>query len=305
MGEHKTPIVEKMAELVARWMDEGPLLDHAKSFIDAKKRETMVFGELAFCHYYMFGGRGEHAVEVAAAVELAILASDILDDLQDGDAPGKPWTTMPVNQALHVASTLLTISPLAIGESVPDQETGAKLSKLLGKQLLQSAQGQMRDLINDIEDESTYLNMVGQKSTPLFVMACMAGVLAAGQPWNNAVEAYAHELGMAAQIRNDVRDLLNWNEKSDFLQRKRTLPIIWLLTESKEPHEWIAHFLDGRLTVDEIRDKEKEFREACQSTGALLYASVMGRMYYNRFCTMLEMLEADEGWKKNLLNRFL
>jgi competence protein ComQ len=302
--EFKTRIADRMLELVRGWIDDGPLRSYTEAFIREKIKEPMVFGELVIYHYYMFGGHEGNEVETAAAIELAILACDILDDLEDGDAPSKLWMNTPPPQALHVATSLLAMAPLALAASVPDDLAGARLASMMNRQLLHSAEGQMLDLVDQMNDEVSYLNMVGRKSAPLFVMSCMAGVLATGSPWNEGVAIYARELGIASQIKNDVRDLLRWDEKSDFLRRKGSLPMLWLMENAGEEYGWISDYYSGRIAVDSVLDKKAQFREACEKSGAILYASVQGRLYYNRFCSLLEQTDAEPLWKNKLLQRF-
>lgn len=291
----------KMRELVRQWLTAEPLARYAESFIDDKLREPVIFGGLTVLHYYMFEGKGGDELGAAAAVELMILASDMLDDLEDGDAPAKPWMQAPPAHALHVATALLTLAQHALVESAPDRRLGGELAWMMNRQLLQSADGQMLDLMNGIRDEASYLAMVRQKSASLFVLACMAGVMAAGRPWNDKVAEYAAELGMAAQIKNDIKDLLRWDEKSDFLQRKASLPLFYLLESVSDRDAWIAEYYEGRLSDADVRDKETAFREACERTGATLYGSVMGRMHYNRFRELVEALDAVPEWKTKLL----
>ncbi|MHA7967500.1 polyprenyl synthetase family protein [Paenibacillus sp. CAU 1782] len=304
MEEFKARIADSMMELTRRWLSDGPLRSYTEAFIQEKTKEPMVFGELAIHHYYMFGGREGSEVETAAAIELAILACDILDDLEDGDAPSKLWMNTPPPHALHVATSLLAMAPSALAASVEDESAGARLASMMNRQLLHSAEGQMVDLVDHINDEASYLDMVSRKSAPLFIMSCMAGVLATGRQWDDGVALYARELGIASQIKNDVRDLLRWDEKSDFLRRKGSLPMLWLLENAGEEYSWIADYYAGRVSMDAVLDKKSQFEEACETSGAILYASVLGRLHYNRFYSLVEKIDAEELWKHKLLQRF-
>ncbi|WP_074048696.1 polyprenyl synthetase family protein [Paenibacillus ihumii] len=87
----------------------------------------------------------------------------------------------------------------------------------------------MRDLLNDIHTEESYIEMVSEKSAALIAAACMVGTLLATGERSEEVRLYAEHLGIAAQIKNDIRDLLNWDHKNDFLNRKRTLPTLYLI----------------------------------------------------------------------------
>jgi len=281
--EWVTRIEREMRELVERYYTAEPLAHYALAFIDDKLREPMRFGPLTVLHYRMFGGADEGIYRAAAAVELFILASDILDDLQDRDAPNQAWSKAPLSVAMHLAMSLMTLSQQAMLDCEMDRMVVLRTLEMMNRQLLKSANGQMVDLVNAAVDEDTYTAMVSDKSASLLIYACMSGVMLAGHEWHDGVAEYAMELGMAAQIQNDVRDLLRWDDKSDFLQRKKTLLIFFLLDELKEQDQWIADYFEGRLTKEEIMDKQQAFIEACERTGASLYGAVKSRIHYNQF----------------------
>lgn len=299
----KEQVGSRMKQYASEWFTAQPLLDVSLSFIEAKLEETMMFGELTVIHYHMLQGRDADIEGAAAAVELFILASDILDDLEDGDAPSKPWMKAPMPIALHVATSLVTLSQQALLLSAADSALRGELAVMMNKQLILSANGQMLDLVNDDTlTEESYFQMVRGKSASLLVMACMAGVLLAGRPWNETVAEYAAELGISAQIRNDCRDLLRWDEKSDFLNRKHTLLTMYLLEGPDEQVGWIRDYYSGFGTKDDVSGKKALFLQACEQSGVILYGSVVSRMHYNRFQELLAELQADEAWKDKLLH---
>ncbi|MFF2886609.1 polyprenyl synthetase family protein [Paenibacillus sp. NPDC057967] len=293
----------RMKQYAAQWFTAQPLLDFSYSFIEEKLAETMMFGELAVIHYHMFEGKDADIDGAAAAVELFILASDILDDLEDGDAPSKPWMKAPLPVALHVATSLVTLSQQALLHSTSDPVLRGELAVMMNTQLIRSANGQMMDLMNDTLTEEGYFQMVRGKSASLLVMACMAGVLLAGRPWNETVAEYAAELGISAQLRNDCRDLLRWDEKSDFLNRKQTLLTMYLLEGPDEQVGWIRDYYNGSGTKHDVTGKKELFLQACEQSGVELYGSVVSRMHYNRFQELLAELQADAIWKDKLMQK--
>lgn len=295
-------IAEQMRRLVQQYFTAEPLIRYAELFIEDKLAESIRFGQLTVIHYRMFGGMGDEAYEAAAAVELFVLASDILDDLQDQDAPHKSWMQAPQPIAIHVATALLTLSQQAMLVSSASHEIRLSLMEMMNTQLLQAANGQMLDLVNVIEDEQAYLAMVKQKSATMLQFACMTGVLLAGQPWNPVVAEYSIEIGMAAQIQNDLRDLLRWDDKSDFLQRKRTLLTLYLIEGEAEEDLWIKEYFQGFISIEDIKAKRELFLETCERTGVTLYGSVMSRMHYNRFEELLDTIQEISPWKSTFLS---
>lgn len=294
-------IGQQMRKLVQRWFTAEPLARYAELFIEDKLQESTKFGQLTIIHYRMFGGTEEVVYQAAAAVELLILASDIIDDLQDQDAPAKAWMQVPEPAAIHVASALLMLSQQAMLGCTMDRETRIALAEMMNGQLLQAANGQMIDIMNEITDEQSYFDMIKQKSAALLLFACMTGVMLAGQPWHSTVAEYATEVGIAAQIQNDLRDLLRWDDKSDFLQRKRTLLTLYLIEGEAEEDRWINDYFLGKLSVDDVALNRERFREACERTGAILYGSVMSRMHYNRFEELLDSIQEASPWKSTFL----
>lgn len=302
MNDCNLLIGQQMRRLVQQFFTAEPLSHFAELFIEDKLAESIRFGQLTVIHYRMFGGKDEEAYKAAAAVELFILASDILDDLQDQDAPHKPWMQAPQPAAIHVASALLTLSQQAMLNCTTNSEIRIALLEMMNDQLLKSANGQMIDVMNEISDEQSYLDMVKQKSATLLQFACMAGVMLAGRPWNNIVAEYAAEIGIAAQIQNDLRDLLRWDDKSDFLKRKRTLLTMYLMEGEAEEDQWIKAYFQGHRSAEDIAQKRELFLEACERTGAILYGSVMSRIHYNRFEELLDSFQEIGAWKSTLLH---
>jgi competence protein ComQ len=295
-------IGQQMLRMVQRFFTAEPLARFAEVFIKDKLAETIRFGQLTVIHYRMFGGIGDEVYEAAAAVELFILASDILDDLQDQDAPHKSWMQAPQPIAIHVASALLTLSQQAMLSCATNDEMRIALMEMMNRLLLQSANGQMLDIMNDIVDEQSYLDMVKQKSATLLQLACMTGVMIAGQPWNSIVAEYAIEIGVAAQIQNDLRDLQRWDDKSDFLQRKRTLLTLYLIESEADEDRWIKDYFEDRLSIEEVAMKRELFLETCERTGTILYGSVMSRMHYNRFEELVDTIQEIGPWKSTFLH---
>ncbi|MGO4376319.1 polyprenyl synthetase family protein, partial [Paenibacillus sp. MCAF20] len=152
-----------------------------------------------------------------------------------------------------------------------DPSVRLELVDLMNRQLLHAANGQMLDLMDHATDEETYLETVKLKSASLLLFACMTGVIAAGKPWQPIVAEYAIEIGIAAQIRNDLRDLLRWDEKSDFLQRKRTLLTMYIIESVTGDDQWIADYFEGLLSKQEVERRSELFEEACERSGTLLY----------------------------------
>lgn len=298
-------IGQEMLRLADKYFTTEPLRGYAREFIREKQAESMRFGLLTVLHYRMFGGSSEQIHQAAAAVELFILASDILDDLQDGDAPHQSWSRVPAAEAMQTAASLLVLSQQAMLEleSAGHAEL-LRVLRMMNGQLLKAANGQMLDLVNAVGDEESYLVMVRHKSAALIVLACMTGVMLAGREWHPIVAKYAEEVGMAAQIKNDIKDLLRWDDKNDFILRKKTLLTLFLLEEIAEEDKWIKDYFEGRLQAEDIAGRREILEEAFDRTGAALYGSVRMRMHFNRFQELIDEVPEAAAAKDKLLEIF-
>ncbi|WP_341279393.1 polyprenyl synthetase family protein [Paenibacillus sp. FSL H8-0537] len=301
--EDCVPKIEfEMREMVRRHFTVDSLIQYAYLFLMDRLNEQLPFGRLTVLHYRMFGGEGAAVYRAAAAVEFLILATDIFDDLQDQDAPKQAWSEAPLPIALHLAAAFLTLSQQAMMDSEFDSSHVQTTMKMMNLQLLQAANGQMMDLMNAVSDEQSYFQSIKQKSAALIVHACMTGVMLTGRGWHPIVAEYAVEVGMAAQIKNDIRDLLRWDEKNDFLQRKKTLLTLYMLEDAVDQHNWIRDYFEGRLNEADVADKRGLLEEAYEKSGAMLYGSVVMRTHYNRFMELMDSVPEVAGHKEMLLS---
>ncbi len=274
------------------------LLEAALASLRVKQAESLLFGKMTVLHYRMFGGEGDAVYRAAAAVELMILGLDIIDDLQDEDHGGMPWHRLSKDIALNLAIGFLTLSQETLLCSDFPLERVHESAAFLNRQMLVAINGQTLDLLNAVRDEDEYLKMVEQKSAALLVCACMIGVILATGQADERVAEYAREVGIAAQIKNDYRDLLDWGNKNDFLRRKKTLPVLFLLSTAEEQDErWIVDYFAGRLQPEEVLHREEEFCALVQRTGTALYTSVRMRSHYYRFLNIIEGMEMDAKWR--------
>ncbi|WP_238653394.1 polyprenyl synthetase family protein [Paenibacillus piscarius] len=290
-------VMSEFQAQIDRYFRVKTLHEAAQAAIHMKCSESLLFGKMTLLHYRMFGGEDAGIYKAAAAVEMMILALDIIDDIQDEDHADMPWCRMPKELALNLALGFLSLSQEALLRSGWPAEQARSIAALFNDQLLAAINGQTLDLLNEIETEEDYLIMVRQKSAALLVCACMTGVILATGDTDQRVAEYAEEIGIAAQIKNDYRDLLNWDGKNDFIRRKRTLPLLFLLAEIGENDRWIAEYFAGRLEPEDVLHRFTEFGEAVQRTGTRLYTSVRMRSHYYRFLDVINQMELDSKWR--------
>ncbi|GGG04379.1 polyprenyl synthetase family protein [Paenibacillus aceti] len=303
--EQFTEMLEvELRESLRAYFSVPQLYEHSLACLEDKIEESsMLLGKMAVLHYRMFGGTDTKDIyRVAAAIELMMLSLDIIDDIQDKDNGKMAWNLLPSEIALNIGIGMLTLSgQLILSTGFPD-ERRLQAAELLHKGVLTAVNGQMTDLFNDVDTEEDYIQMVSQKSARLLVAAAMIGTVLATGEWIEEVQQYAEELGIAAQIKNDIRDLLNWDDKNDFLNRKKTLPTLYLLQSVSDEESWIIDYFEGRLDFADVVGRRQEVEQIIESTGTLIYTSVRMRTHYYRYLEHIERLQLEPHWKERMLS---
>lgn len=174
-------------------------------------------------------GDWRRAVPAATAAELYMVALDLCDDMEDGDTPlphGLPLT-------LNLATALLALAHLTLAapaQDAPDAEARRRAQDALWRGLAVATGGQHGDL-------------AGAGAAPLSVEGCVAiartkgGALAeaccrAGAAFGAAdltlIDHFGllgQQLGLAAQLDNDLHDAGGATGKNDLTRRRQTVPI--------------------------------------------------------------------------------
>ncbi|WP_236336737.1 polyprenyl synthetase family protein [Paenibacillus auburnensis] len=293
----------ELREALRCYFSVPELYGHALACLEDKLQEAMLFGKMTVLHYRMFKGEDMKDIyKAAAAVELMILSLDIIDDIQDQDNGKMAWNQLPPGIALNIGIGMLSLSGqmmLSTGFSAERRQLAAQL---IHQGIITAVNGQMTDLYNNVQTEEDYIRMVTQKSAALLVTAAMIGTVLATGEWREEVKRYAEELGIAAQIKNDIRDLLNWDDKNDFLNRKKTLPTLYLLEAVAGEEEWITDYFEGRLDFADVADRRQELEQIIASTGTLIYTSFRMRTHYYRYLEYVEQLNPTPYWKDMMLS---
>lgn len=247
------------------------------------------------------GGDTRHAIRLGAALECSMTALDIIDDVQDGDAPDALWRVCGVPTAVNVGLYLLYLSQLAVfrlGQfGVPAQAIVA-IGKALSMAGARACCGQQRDLDHipgQGFDEASYLAMIGQKSGSLVEGACRAAA-ALGTHEPNAVEAgaqFGFNLGVALQIQNDIAGCTCESaDRNDLFVGKGTLPVIFALDgmdPSARTECLLAMGASGSGGIG--ADPAERMRELIRWSGAIEYALTVADVYWERSLTCLKALD--------------
>lgn len=192
---------------------------------EAMRYATLVGGKrlrpfLVLTSADLFGVARASSLRVAAAVELIHTYSLIHDDLpcmdDDDLRRGQPTVHIKFDEATAVLAgdALLTLAFEVLGDAGchPDPVVRVKLVVALAEAAGAHGMvaGQMIDLIaeNSDLDVNTITRLQQLKTGALIAFSCEAGAILgrASDPLRHALHAYAHDLGLAFQIADDLLD---------------------------------------------------------------------------------------------------
>lgn len=300
--EKMTSIMNVMSEMYFVTSDLKLL---ARECITFKCEQAMLFGELTMVHYWMNGGESEEIYKAAAAVEMMVLALDIIDDLQDKDQPSILWCKIDPAVAMNVAIGFLMLCIRIVEHTGLPEDRKALIVHCLNTQVIKSINGQHSDLLSSVNCEEEYTEMVRQKSGALVACACMVGVLFATGKADEVVLRYGEHIGIAAQIKNDLHDLLRWDEKSDFLRRKKTALTLYLLHSEEHKLQPVKGYLEGTLTIQKILAGRTVYEQLMRTSGVVEYAKVLMKVHQFHAIELLEQVSISEEWQGRVKNYIL
>jgi len=265
-----------------------------KNFKEEKMAIGYSFGKLCYLHYEAFTDcLNEDIYKVAAAIELLILSFDIIDDLQDKDSDYS-WTKTP-ELSLNVALAMLVMASRTIRETSFEHKNTA--IQILEDYALRSINGQQLDLLNTCRDEQSYIQMIEQKSGSLSAMACLIGEVLAAGGTSSEVEEYGKYIGIIQQIKNDIQSLKTWGPKNDLLNKRYSLPIIYLLSRENDVSKSVINYYNDDM--DAFLDNNATENELTNG-GAIRYAITMKNVYKFKSLNILENVTINELGKDYL-----
>lgn len=295
---------EQINEALDILIENETLISHElrsmlKKFKEEKKAVGYSFGKLCYWHYEAFTDcLNEDIYNVAAAIELLILSFDIIDDLQDKDSDYS-WTKTP-ELSLNVALAMLVMASRTIRKSTFEHKSIA--IQILEDYALRSINGQQLDLLNTCRDEQSYIQMIEQKSGSLTAMSCLIGEVLAKGAISSEIEEYGKYIGIIQQIKNDIQSLKTWGPKNDLLNKRYSLPIIYLLSQGNDVSNSVVNYYND--DIDAFLDNNATENELTNG-GAIRYAITIKNVYKFRALDTLENVAINEVCKdylKKLIN---
>jgi geranylgeranyl pyrophosphate synthase len=240
-------------------------------------------------------GKFEHALPAAAALQLFVAAGEVFDDIEDADSTESIVYRSGPAVATNVATTLLILAERTLPRlrlRNVDDDCIISVMNAINSYYSITCTGQHLDLTLTPEQtfsEEVYLRTADMKSASTVECACHIGALLAkkDQFWVDKFSAFGHNLGMAAQIANDIIGIL---QKNDILKRKATLPVIYAITQtSGRDRDRLKQVFrqPSDISPDPAVIKDLLFR-----TGAIHYSTIKVECYKQQAMEILSELEA-------------
>ena len=175
-------------------------------------------------------GHYEQALPATAALQLLVSASDVFDDIEDADSSESLSVKYGSAVATNVATTLLILAERGITRlrvKGVDDCIIIRVIDAINSFCTTACAGQHLDLSLNSEiavSEDVYLRIASMKSASQIQCACHTGALLANanQELVDTFDRFGHNLGMAAQITNDIQGITHG---SDIVKSKITLPV--------------------------------------------------------------------------------
>jgi geranylgeranyl pyrophosphate synthase len=227
-------------------------------------------------------GHYEYALPAAATLQLLMAAGDVFDDIEDADSSKSLSARYGSAVATNVATALLILAEKAITrlkESSIEDHSIVRVMDAINSFYTIACIGQHLDLSLTSKmdvSEDIYVRVTGMKSASQVECACHIGALLAkaNQELIGTFALFGHNLGMAAQITNDIQGITNG---SDILKHKITLPVIYALTQAEGETRNKLESTFGQQSA--IVPDPTQIKDLLFSSGAIHYATIKMEFY--------------------------
>lgn len=211
------------------------------------------------------GGDFRSALPAAAAVELLHNFSLVHDDIED-DSPtrhGRPtvWTIWGRANAINAGDALFALAYGAMQRLPIPAEVALKVWGIFNATNIELTRGQHMDMRFEKQPSVSvdeYISMIRGKSAALVAACAQMGALIGSHDDETAAHfaEFGLNLGLAFQIRDDILGI--WGDPAvtgksaatDILSRKKSLPVLYGLSQSAELVELYGRELFGAAEVE-------------------------------------------------------
>ncbi|MCY9593144.1 hypothetical protein PC41400_08635 [Paenibacillus chitinolyticus] len=309
----KAEVWSDIQDLIETYFTVPSLKELLLKSVADKKEEHSIWGELTWSVHDLLGGSNPAIHRAAALTELMLLALDIMDDIQDQDNTEKPWMTVPQEQALNVYTGLVTASVSELGAlrrqypaaPLPDP---AKVCEFI----TEAINGQHLDVTNAVQTEEDYVGMVQRKSGTLVQLALYMGYACtdanADEDTVGKLNRLAVYMGLMAQLDNDLSDLLRFDYKNDLVQKKKTIPVLFLLDEEDTEFPVIQQYYNGEIDQPQFLKHKPQCVQYVVDSGCIEYTRTIQNLYLHHADELFAEIPAasanKEAFREIALARF-
>ena len=292
-------------QLIEKSFSDVYLQQLAQSYVNFKFQQSLNFALLTELHYSIFREQQnlEEKRELQVIVEFIILAADILDDIQDEDVLIYPWSNVYIGENLNIIIGFLLTALHKVTLLNCSEEAKNFISQQIQLLLLKSINGQQKDMHNSISNEFEYLEMVSLKSGSLMQLACILGAGNVLPETLQMIKTYTNYLGIVAQIRNDVHDVLTDHTINDLHIKKVTLPILYYLCIEDSNFQPIKNYYNNQTQYMHLTESEKAIlMDIVRNGGAIPYCHILEKIYYHKFQACINDMTLTSVAREQLLN---
>ena len=254
------------------------------------------------------GGDTSQIMAAAAAIELIHKFSLIHDDIEDAshERHHRPtvWKLWGRPQAINAGDAMFTLAYSALLKLKENGITDERIvgsTRILSLACLELCDGQYLDL--EYEDRlditiTDYLDMAARKTAALFAASTSLGAYLGSEDSRlvDFFHLFGKELGMAYQIRDDIMGIWGMEEStgksaSDISQRKKTLPVVYGLDNSRGE---ARQRLEKLYSQKSIKGEDvAEVTKILGQFGARNYAENLAEQYYYKALAQLKATRLD------------
>ncbi len=216
------------------------------------------------------GGDWRKAIPAAAAVELLHNFTLIHDDIQDNSHTRRGrqtvWQIWGMPQAINSGDSMFALAILALERLQaygigPDIQLAAM--RRFAQTCLHLTYGQYLDMEFERREAVTvdeYLEMITGKTAALLGLCAELGAMVAGAEATiiDHYRRFGLDLGLAFQVKDDILGI--WGDENkigksaatDIVTRKKTLPVLFGITQSQELEALYRQPDNGNAFVDQV-----------------------------------------------------
>jgi geranylgeranyl pyrophosphate synthase len=247
------------------------------------------------------GGTWQQALWPAVAMECAMAAADVFDDIADGEAAAL-WAHFGPGAVLIGTAGLLALAAGTVLRGIHDglqERTVVDLGRLLSDELAQAADGQARSLApRAVTDAVDAYEVAAGKSGPLGSLAARLGARTTSDDPEllRLYGSFGWHLAVFSQLLNDARDAAPSGSpyKRDVREGRQTVPLVFTGSAGAPSH------LEGRA----LQEWEERERQRVAAEGGVLAAVALAHAERLRAAEVLETL-AQIGRPVQVLRRLL